>query len=151
MVEDKLKWCCKQTKGIRLVELKPHLSESYLNEANESLDVCCKLDGKWKLISGYYACYNAFYSLLMKVGIKCEIHDCSIELMELFGFQEDDIMFLRKLKADRIQTQYYLKNILLKDENLIKKFVCKCKEILEGLDSGKIENIRRKLKEYEND
>ena len=69
-MSSKINWCLKQKKGIKLVELKPHLSESYIKESDESLNVCSKLEGKWKLISGYYACYNAFYSLLMKAGIK---------------------------------------------------------------------------------
>lgn len=146
-MSSKINWCLEQKKGIKLVELKPHLSESYIKESDESLNVCFKLEGKWKLISGYYACYNAFYSLSMKAGIKCEIHDCSIELMELFGFQDDDINFLRKLKSDRIQTQYYLKDILLRDESKVIEFVSKCKEMLEELNSEKIENIRNKMKE----
>ena len=45
----------------------------------------------------------------MKWGIKSEIHDCSIELMDLFGFSEEEKNFLIELKNKRINCQYYLK------------------------------------------
>ena len=142
----KIKWCCEQAKGIVFVELKPHLSESYMKEADDSFKVCSKLEDKWKVITGYYACYNAFYSLLMKAGIKCEIHDCSIELMEFFDFTEHEVKFLKKLKKDRIQTQYYLKDVVLNNEKKVMNFVIRCKELLEELDSEKIEKIRSEIK-----
>ncbi len=146
MSVDKIRWCLKQTKGIKLVELKPHLSKSYVKEADETLENVFSAKGKWKLITAYYACYNALYALLMKCGIKCEIHDCSLKLMKLFDFSMDEIKYLGKLKEDRIQAQYYLKNVLLDDESNVKRFVIKCKTLLGDLNSEKIENIRTKLK-----
>src|SRR3989344_7062040 len=116
MQKDKLTWCCKQKKGIKLIDLKPHLSESYIKEADETLENMFLSKGKWKIITAYYACYNAIYAILMKCGIQCEIHECTIELMKLFNFASSEIEFMKKLKEDRIQTQYYLKNIELKDE-----------------------------------
>jgi len=150
MDKNKIRWCCNQDKGISLIELKPHLSESYIKEADQTLETVLNVKGKWKVITGYYACYNALYSILMKCGIKSEIHECSIELMELFGFSNDEIDYMRKLKEDRIQTQYYLKEIFLKDEKEVKRFILKCKEILNGLSSNKIEEIRDKIRLIEN-
>jgi hypothetical protein len=75
---NKLNWCLKQKRGIKLIELKPHLSISYLKEAEETLENVFSTKGKWKIITAYYACYNAFYSILMKCGIQCEIHDCNL-------------------------------------------------------------------------
>ena len=103
MNESKIKWCAEQKKGINLIEPKLHLSESYIKEADETLENVFVTKGKWKLITAYYACYSALYALLMKAGIKCEIHDCTFELMELFGFNTSEIEYLRKLKEDRIQ------------------------------------------------
>ena len=145
-MNNKIRWCLRQKNGVKLIKLKPHLSRSYMNEAHDSLNGCPKLDGKWKLISGYYACYNAFYSLLMATGIKCEIHDCSIELMELFGFSKADKDFMKKLKQNRVQAQYYLKDVLLDNERKVIGFVSKCKEINEELNSEKIEKIRSEMK-----
>lgn len=146
MNKEKLTWCIRQNKGIRLIELKPHLSKSYMNEADETLENVFAAKGKWKLITAYYACYSALYSILMKCGIKCEIHDCTIELMSLFDFTEDEIDFMADLKDDRIQAQYYLKNLRLKSENDVKAFILKCKTVLNGLNSEKIDFIRESVK-----
>ena len=145
MDKNKLRWCLKQNKGVSLIELKPHLSSSYIEEADETLENVLSAKGKWKLIMAYYACYNALYAMLMKCGIKCEIHDCTLELMPLFGFGADDIGYIRQLKDDRIQAQYYLKDIALDDESAVKRFVLQCKTLLADLDSGKIESIREKI------
>jgi len=147
----KICWCLKQKNGIEFVELKDHLSLKYMQEAEDSLDACMKNIGKWKLITGYYACYNSLYSLLMKCGIKCEIHDCTINLMEFFGFNEEEIRFMEDLKSQRIRAQYYLENLSLDGVHEIKKFILKCKEILGKLNSLKIEEIRNKIKGGLND
>ena len=144
---DKLNWCLKQKRGISLVDVKLHLRDSYMKDAEESLRVCAGLSGKWKVISGYYACYNALYSVLMGCGIKSEIHDCSIELMKLFDFSEEDIVFMNDLKDKRINTQYYLKKVVVESVDEIKDFIGKCKEISAGLSSGKIDEIRGILDE----
>lgn len=145
MNEDKIRWCLKQKKGIKLIELKPNLSKSYMEEADKTLENVFSTKGKWKLITAYYACYSAFYALLMKCGIKSEIHDCSLELMGLFGFSASEIKYLEKLKEDRIQAQYYLKEILLENELEIKNLILKCKIILQNLNPEKIEEIRAKI------
>lgn len=33
---------------------------------------------EWSVSASYYAKYFAVYSLLSKIGVKCEIHDCTI-------------------------------------------------------------------------
>ncbi len=146
MNKDKIKWCLKQGKGILLTELNPNLSESYIKEADETLENVFATKGKWKLITAYYACYNALYALLMKAGIKCEIHDCTIELMKLFGFEHAEIKYIRELKEKRIKVQYYLKDITLGEESYVKKFILKCKTLLNELNSEKIEKIRKTIR-----
>jgi len=117
-----------------------------MEEADATLENVFLTRGKWKLITAYYACYNALYSLLMKCGIKCEIHDCTIELMNLLGFTRDDTDFMARLKEDRIQVQYYLKNIELKNEEDIKKFILRCKVLSNDLNSEKINGVREIVK-----
>jgi len=116
-----------------------------MNEADETLKNVFLTKGKWKLILSYYACYNALYSILMKCGIKSEIHECTIELMSLFDFEENQVKFLRNLKDDRIANQYYLKNIELQSEKKISEFVLECKTKLVDLNSAKIFEIRSEL------
>lgn len=147
MNSEKIKWCLCKKDGIEIIELKPHLSKSYIEEADETMENVFSAKGKWKTIMAYYACYNALYSILMKCGIKCEIHECTIELMGMFGFTEDEVAYMRQLKDDRIQAQYYLKNIVIENEGSLKKFVSRCKAILCGLDSIKIEAVRNQLSE----
>ena len=65
--------------------------------------------------------------------------------MALFDFEESDIKYIRTLKQDRIQVQYYLEKIYLEDENNVRKFIFKCKQILNDLNSSKIENARKLL------
>lgn len=136
-----ISWCMKQKKGISLVNPNRHLEKSYLKQAMDDLNTCSGLEGDWKLITGYYACYNALYSLLMKCGIKCEIHDCTIRLMSFLGFSKKEADFMRRLKEKRIEVQYYLKKGFV-GEDLIREFVVRCREILEEMDDAKINKLR---------
>ena len=140
-------WCLKMKKGIRLIEPSENMCKDYVKRAEKDLQSMIKNEGHWKLITAYYACYDALYALLIKTGIKSEIHDCSIALMELFNFEKEDIDFLKKLKDDRIQVQYYLKEIVIKEENQVKLFVLKIKEKIERLREEEIETIREKIKD----
>lgn len=145
-MNEKIKWCIRQKKGIQLTEAKLHLSKQYMDEADMTLENVFLTKGKWKLITAYYACYNALYSIIMKCGIKCEIHDCTIELMNLLDFDEDDAEYMTDLKDKRIQNQYYLKNFTLGSEEKVKEFIAKCKQVLSDLNSEKIEKIRKELR-----
>ena len=42
----------------------------------------------WLATTKYYAEYFAVYSVLMKIGIKCEIHDCTIALVKFLENEE---------------------------------------------------------------
>ena len=101
--------------------------------------------GKWKIITAYYACYNALYALLIKAGIKCEIHDCTLELMPLFGFTPEQQRFMKKLKQDRVDVQYYLKPMPIFDSAQIKKFVVFCKSLAEQLHEDNLNKLREDI------
>jgi len=107
-----------------------------------------KVNPKWKTVTAYYACYNSVYAVMMKIGIKCEIHDCTIAAMELLGFNKKEAIFLELLKKERVDVQYYLKTSSLainKDEVLV--FLNKCKEIIKNTNDDKINKIRKELQE----
>jgi len=142
---NKLEWCKQQKKGIELIDVKLHLSDSYMIEADDSIVNMLNTSGSWQLIIGYYACYNALYSILMKCGIKSEIHDCSIALMSLFNFSESDVKLISKLKDLRIKNQYYLEKNVLEDIDGVKDFVLKCKQILNNLKDCDVEKVRGEL------
>jgi len=143
-----LDWCKKQARGISSINEKEHLSESYLREAYDSFEAYLKNKGKWKVITGYYSCYDALYAILMKCGIKSEIHDCTIKLMGFFDFSNEEIKFMEDFKVKRIDVQYYLKDILFEEDLKIKAFILKCELILDKLNEDKVKKIRSKFKEF---
>jgi len=143
-----LKWCLRQKKGIRIIEPNALIASDYLKKSDGSLQMMSTVNAEeWRIVGAYYACYESLYALLMKAGIKSEIHDCSIALMSFFGFDGKDIDFMKKLKQKRIDAQYYLKKVTLSEENTVKDFVLKCKEIIHSSDFNLIrENILKELK-----
>lgn len=144
----KINWCLKQSKGIKLVDVNDSISENYIKESNSDFNMIKKSNPKWRVVTSYYSCYNALYAVLVKCGIKCEIHDCSIALMGLLGFNKDDIQFMNLLKEDRINVQYYLRSPSTGIyEKRIIAFLNSCKIIIKGLDDDKINLIRKKIRD----
>jgi len=47
----------------------------------------------WLATTKYYCEYFAIYAVLMKLGIKCEIHECTIKLVE---FLEHNLIFKKE-------------------------------------------------------
>ncbi len=144
----KIEWCKKQRKGIKIIRPEENISRAYFKKAYESLKLLSSINPpEWKIIISYYSCYYAFYALLMKVGIKSEIHECTIELMKFFDFTLEEIEFIKYLKNLRINVQYYTEitapNV---DINKVKRFVLKCEEISENID---IERLRFKIQQNE--
>ncbi|MBS3169281.1 hypothetical protein J4210_02250 [Candidatus Woesearchaeota archaeon] len=134
-----INWCLTQKNGIELIEPNDNLSQSYFKEAKETLLQIRGTGSKWEVIMAYYACYHALYALLQKAGIKCEIHDCTIEMLPLIkAFTNQDYLFLQNLKRRRIDAQYYLKPERLESPHPVKQFVLRCEEIAQNLDVAAI-------------
>ncbi len=142
---DKIIWCLKQKKGIKLVQPNKNISNSYIFRAESDLQNIKNQNNIWKVIVSYYACYNALYSVLIKYGLKCEIHDCSIALMQYFNYLKHWKKFMKNLKENRLNTQYYLEKPEAVNLTDIKKFVNFCKLELSEINKNKIENIRNKI------
>ena len=53
----------------------------------------------WKISTAYYTIYFSLYALLMKIGVKCEIHSCTIE-------------FARQLLKEQISKEEVMKSQL---------------------------------------
>ncbi len=132
---NKLDWCKNQKKGFELVTPNENLYISYLAEADYNIMQMIKVDGKLKVVLGYYACYSALYALLMRVGIKCEIHDCTLALGSSIDVLSKFDGFLQDLKTKRIDVQYYLKEKKI-DELGVKSFVNVVKQL--SMDDIKI-------------
>lgn len=149
---DKIKWCLIQKSGIKLIERSENLSKEYMKEADSDfLEMKNAESLKWKDIEAYYSCYNISYSLLMKLGIKCEIHDCTIELLKYLSkginITKEQLEFIEELKKKRIDVQYYLKEPKEIDEKKVADFLLTIKKIINELDNDKIDKIRGELNE----
>jgi len=146
---DQIKWCLNQKKGIELVEPSDNLREAHLMKAEDALEVLRATKIRdWEMTAAYYAIYHGIYSLLMKMGIKCEIHSCTIEFTKRFlknKFSSEDFELIDKAFSARIDAQYYV-NREVPDKNyefIMKKtpaFLVKCKNTV--LEQKEIEDMR---------
>jgi len=147
---EKIKWCCLQKDGIKLIELNENLSKKYIQEADKDLTEMKNASSlKWKDIEAYYSCYNSVYALLQKIGVKCEIHDCTIELLSIISekieITKKQVDLIKDLKDKRMNVQYYLKKPEEIDERAVADFVLSCKESLNSLTYDDIIEIRGEI------
>jgi uncharacterized protein (UPF0332 family) len=153
--ERRLQWCLKQSKGIRMVKPSENLVKVYLQKSRnavKSMEVNAQAGlVEWSVSASYYAKYFAVYSLLTKIGIKCEIHDCTITLFEyLFGdiITKEMLTDLRNSKENRIEAQYYTQEIRVELEQEIKKtkqFLLEIEKVIDGLNPEKISRLQSNL------
>ncbi|MEA3342533.1 MAG: hypothetical protein U9Q92_00055 [archaeon] len=151
---EKIKWCKARKNGIELINPNDNLANEYIDNAEETLVILKTIKGKsnmWIAATKYYFEYFAVYSVLMKLGIKSEIHDCTISLC---GFLEDEGIFkkgvfarLTKDKVLRIKNQYYLKNMPVDvDNDELLEFLLEIKDTLEKMTYEQIRSIRSRIK-----
>ncbi len=148
-------WCIKQKRGLELIEPNKNLAEAYTQKAEESLEVMHNIPNKsWKISTAYYAMYFALYSILMRIGIKSEIHSCTLEFMKKFlnmYFDESDYELIEKAFKTRIDSQYYVNrnvndNVFTKIIGNVPYFLIKCKTILEKMDEKNVKEIRNEIR-----
>ena len=82
------------------------LSKQTLKSAELTLE---SKDLVWSTSMIYYAEYYALYSFLAMIGIKCENHECSIEIASFLLDKKIDLNDVKRAKDLRIDAQYYLK------------------------------------------
>lgn len=151
-MDDKLEWCFDH--GIKLITPNNNLADEYFSNAEETLLVAnlSKNSGSnmWLATHKYYVEYLAAYAILMKIGIKSEIHSCTIQIIR---FLEDDGVvdfgFSKILDEDkelRIDNQYYLKDIPV-DFNSVKlaELLLRVRKIIDSIDADQITSIRDKI------
>lgn len=151
---DKLKWCCKQKAGLKIDKPNDNLAKEYLQSAEETLSVLRDIKGKsnmWLATTKYYSEYFAIYALLQKIGIKCEIHDCTIAVSKLL--EEIKIIpqgYSKKLEDDkdlRIDNQYYLKNRVVNvNVREISEFILTIKNKINSIALDEINKARAEIK-----
>ena len=154
-----LKWCCKQKEGIKLIESNDNLAQGYLKMAENSLGTMNR-ERKYNLMFAisacYYSMYYSLYAICMKIGIKCEIHSCTIELMKrvlIEFYSKEDLKIIKKAFDARNIAQYYVDKIVSKEDSdyIMEKaplFFNKSKEILAKINEGDVKEIREKIRKF---
>ena len=150
----KLKWCKKQKKGISFIKPNDNLSKEYIDSAEETLAVLRLINNKsnmWSATIKYYFEYFLVYSLLMKFGIQCEIHDCTIFLCSFLEqkkiIRNNFTYILEQDKQLRIDNQYYLRNtpIRINHEDLF-DMLLEFKDSLRNITFDDVHLVRTELK-----
>ena len=114
---DKIQWCLRQKRGVELVKPSENLSRAYLAKAENALaSMRANADNpEWEISSSYYAMYFSLYAIFMRLGVKCEIHSCTLEFMRVYlskHFTADEIGLLGDSCSARIEAQYYVSHRL---------------------------------------
>ena len=156
-MDDKLGWCLRQKKGLRIIDPNENLANEYIDSSEETLLILRDISGKsnmWVATTKYYCEYFAAYALLMRFGFKSEIHECTIEFLK-FLEKERIIKNISKIltmdKRLRIENQYYLKN---KKVNInfdkLRDFVLYIKDKISMISNDDIIKLRNKIKHHYN-
>lgn len=155
-----IRWCARQRRGIRLVDGSERLRQVHRKKSRDSIVVLRAIVesgvGTWAASASYYAKYHAVYALFMKIGIKCEIHDCTVAAFRtafddpsLEGLADD----LAVSKETRVSTQYYEGECDLgggAGQRLVDgtcRFVAAVDAFADGLDSRGVGKTRARLGE----
>ena len=151
---NKVKWCLTKKEGLQVVEPNDNLCKTYLLKAEHALNSMRKVTAKeWKISTAYYTSYFSLYALCIKIGIKCEIHSCTIlfakEYLKTY-FTKEDILFITKSCKARIDTQYYTDKDISNTEysKIIDEtplFYITCKSIISQLTYQEIKHIRNEI------
>jgi len=136
---------------IKLIEPNDNLAEEYYRNAEETLKMSRQTkdsaSNMWLATHKYYTEYFISYSLLMKLGIKSEIHSCTIEIIRFLEEQElISFKLSETLESDkqlRIDNQYYLKNKPVNiDFQKLSNLLLDIRNTIDNLKSEDIKKIR---------
>jgi len=73
---------------LRLIEPNSNLAKAYIKKSEEALEsMRVNIVKDWRISTAYYTLYFSLYSVLTKIGIKCEIHSCTIEFAKRFLYE----------------------------------------------------------------
>ena len=135
--------------GVRLEEPDRTLADEYLRKAERAFDAMETLEKnpEWCVAAAYYAMYFSLSAILMRAGITSKIHTCTIALMELFDFTQEEIERMERAMHARIEAQYAL-DPDVEIEEIIEyapRFSLRCRTVMLELDDARIEKIRKRI------
>lgn len=156
MKVDRIKWCAGKKGGLSLSEPNHDLADAYIKKAEEALEsISINTIKDWKISTAYYSIYFSLYAIMMRLGVKCEIHSCTIEFAKIFlsdYLEEDEINLVADSLKARIDSQYYVDRTVPDEQysSMVKKaplFFVKCKNIILKLNEKRVAEIRAKFKQ----
>ncbi|UCE37350.1 MAG: HEPN domain-containing protein [Thermoplasmata archaeon] len=140
-----------------MVSPNNNLAKAYMAKAKESADVMRTLHNKspsWAMSACYYSMYYSLYAVMMELGVKSEIHSCSITFMRYAlkeYYDETDVQLLEHAFEARIDLQYYIRKIPkseklqeLFDNTII--FYEKSQKALSQIDEDFTSSVREKIR-----
>jgi len=152
---NKIKWCVGKKEGLSLVEPNSDLANAYIKKAEEALEsMRVNIVKDWKISTAYYTIYFSLYAVLMKLGVKCGIHSCTIEFAKRFlkdYFEANELDFTEDSLKARVDSQYYIDRTVPDEQynKMVQKapeFLVKCKSVLIKLNEKKVNDIRNKFR-----
>jgi len=153
-----LKWCCQKKEGIRLIELNENLAKGYISMAEAAIGTMNRekrFNMQFAISACYYSMYYSLYAVLMKLGIKCEIHACTLEFIKQIlpaFYSDEDIKIIYRAFNVRNTSQYYVDRIVAREDidfiiSNAPYFLGKSKEILAKINEKDINKIRSEIEE----
>lgn len=131
------------------------MSNAYIHKADDSLEsIQVNIKKEWKIATAYYTIYFSLYAILMRVGIKSEIHSCTVDFVKEYlndYFNKEEIELIEDSLKARIDVQYFVDKDI--PDELYSKLIesaphilIKSKSILSKLTEKKIKSIRDEIK-----
>lgn len=107
----------------------------------------------WKIVTGYYTMYFSVYAILMRIGVKCEIHSCTIAFAKVFlgdNIRREELKLLEDSMEARVDAQYYVNREVTYEtyKKIIESapaFMSHCKSLKEKIDDKTVTHIRQSL------
>lgn len=141
--------------GLKLITPSTKMSVSYLKMAEDTLDSLDKSESSkiWTAAKVYYVFYYALYAVMLSIGVKCEMHACSIEFMKKFlvpPYSKKDLVMIKKAFVNRNNLQYYVDRPVKQVDIDITKAYCKkfytaTRKILATAKLSQVKRIRDTL------
>mgnify|MGYP001609420534 CR=1 FL=1 len=163
-IEDNFGFCFKKASGLKLISPNENLIRVYKRKSKSALNILQsaieKQENEWILDTSYYAKYFMVYALFMEVGIKSEIHDCTIfalkSIFQSAGFISPELCKdIEDSKDLRVGALYYDKdfgkNEILNKANTAPNFCLKVESLIDNLSKEDITKIRKRFEEIKKD
>ncbi|HJX50300.1 MAG TPA: HEPN domain-containing protein [Candidatus Nanoarchaeia archaeon] len=156
-----LKWCCGKKEGIQLIEPNENLAKGYIEMSEAAIGTMNRernINMQFAISACYYSMYYSLYAILMKIGVKCEIHTCTLEFMKKLltnFYSKEDFKIINKAFNVRNTSQYYIDKIVSKEDidfimSNAPYFLSKSKEILSKINEKDVKEIRTEIEKLIN-